>query len=56
MLLNKTYRFIFVILTWREGKRFIDELQEHLRNLVLFCITLVLPSKRNPTEKKGNMR
>jgi len=57
MLLNKTYRYIFVILTLREGKRFVsfvptevnrsNERQEHLRNLVLFCFTLVLPNKRN---------
>jgi hypothetical protein len=57
MLSNKTYRFIFVILTLREGKRFVsfvptevnrsNERQEHLRNLVLFCFTLVLPNKRN---------
>ena len=57
MLSNKTYRFIFVILTLREGKRFVsfvptevnrsNERQEHLRNLVWFCFTLVLPNKRN---------
>jgi len=57
MLSNKTYRFIFVILTLREGKRFVsfvptevnrsNERQEHLPNLVWFCFTLVLPNKRN---------
>ena len=57
MLSNKTYRFIFVSLTLREGKRFVsfvptevnrsNERQEHLRNLVWFCFTLVLPNKRN---------
>jgi len=70
MLWNKTYRFIFVILTLREYKRFVsfvptevnrsNERQEHLRNLVLFCFILVLPNKRNErpvesTEKKGNV-
>jgi hypothetical protein len=48
MLSNKTYRFIFVSLTLREGKRFVsfvpaevnrsNERQEHLRHLVLFYI------------------
>ena len=51
MLSNKTYRFISVILTLREGKRGVsviyvptevnsrsNERQEHLRNLVLFYI------------------
>ena len=56
MLSNKTYRFIFVILTLREGKRFVsfvptevnrsNEQQEHLRNLVWFCFTLVLPKNK----------
>ena len=56
MLSNKTYRFIFVILTLREGKRFVsfvptevnrsNERQEHLRNLVLFYIGAPQQAKR----------
>ena len=64
MLSNKTYQFIFVSLTLREVKRVrqicsnrSEKVQQQQENLpILFCITLVLPSKRNPTEKKGNMR
>ena len=68
MLSNKTYRFIFVILTLREGKRFVsfvptevnrsNERQEHLRNLVLFYIGAPQQAKRavESTEKKGNVR
>jgi len=56
MLSNKTYRFIFVSLTLREGKRFVsfvptevnrsNERQEHLRNLVLFYIGAPQQAKR----------
>ena len=56
MLSNKTYRFIFVILTLREYKRFVsfvptevnrsNERQEHLRNLVLFYIGAPQQAKR----------
>ena len=68
MLSNKTYRFIFVSLTLREGKRFVsfvptevnrsNERQEHLRNLVLFYIGAPQQAKRavESTEKKGNVR
>ena len=64
MLSNKTYRFIFVSLTLREGKRFVsfvptevnrsNERQEHLRNLVLFYIGAPQQAKRavESTEKK----
>ena len=67
MLSNKTYRFIFVSLTLREGKRFVgfvptevnwsSEQQEHLRNLVLFYIGAPQQAKRavESTEKKGNL-
>ena len=67
MLSNKTYRFIFVILTLREGKRFVsfvptevnrsNERQEHLRNLVLFYIRSPQQAKQavESTEKKGNV-
>ena len=67
MLSNKTYRYIFVILTLREGKRFVsfvptevnrsNERQEHLRNLVLFYIGAPQQAKRavNLTQKKGNV-
>ena len=67
MLSNKTYRFIFVILTLREGKRFVsfvptevnrsNERQEHLRNLVLFYIGAPQQAKRavESTEKTGNV-
>ena len=68
MLSNKTYRFIFVNLTLREGKRFVsfvstevnrfNERQEHLRNLVLFYIGVPQQAKRavEKKEKKGNVR
>ena len=56
MLSNKTYRFIFVSLNLREGKRFVsfvptevnrsNERQEHLRNLVLFYIGAPQQAKR----------
>ena len=67
MLSNKTYRFIFVILTLREGKRFVsfvptevnrsNERQEHLCNLVWFYIGAPQQAKRavESTEKKGNV-
>ena len=69
MLLNKTYRYIFVILTLREGKRFVsfvpvevnrsNERQEHLRNMVLFYSGAPQQAKRAvewaSTEKKGNV-
>ena len=68
MLSNKTYRFIFVILTLRECKRFVsfvptevnrsNERQEHLRNLVgFFYIGAPQQAKRavESTEKKGNV-
>ena len=68
MLSNKTYRFIFVSLTLREGKRFVsfvptevngsNERQEHLRNLVLFYIGAPQQAKRavESTERIGNVR
>jgi hypothetical protein len=56
MLSNKTYRFIFVILSLREVERFVsfvptemnrsNERQEHLRNLVLFYIGAPQQAKR----------
>ena len=67
MLSNKTYWFIFVSLTLREGKRFVsfvptevnrsNEQQERLRNLVLFYIGGPQQAKRavESTEKKGNV-
>ena len=67
MLSNKTYRFIFVSLTLRDGKRFVSfvptevnrykERQERLRNLVLFYIGAPQKAKQavESTEKKGNV-
>ena len=68
MLLNKTYRFIFVSLTLREGKvacpsvmfhqKWISPMTRALTNFVLFYIGAPQQAKRavDSTEKKGNVR
>ena len=69
MMSNKTYRFIFVSLTLREGKRgvSVSYVPSEVNNsndkstYQFFCFTLMLPNKRNKllniesTEKKLNM-